>query len=389
MIYIVCFLSSAFFIWLGTKHVDLNVVSYNNGKRAKSVKPRITYIAIGILLPCIIAALRDVSVGSDVTYYVVPFFERAVSSGSFSSYTRMFGVGSDIAYLVLNYIVSRFTDDIGWLFFSYELIIILFVFLGLWRFKDRARPWYSMLFYYLFFYNMTLSTVRQSIACAISFYAISVLLTERFTRKSWIKAGVFTIIAFLFHATAVVSIVIMLLCFAIVKKRTKPLYVGLIAFALAVGVRLGSQYFIRFILLIVSLFSVKYSSWAFTSFGGVGASGYLSVILVGCVVTLINWLLTKYEKEGNWNFINSALLTLNIIYVLAMLFDSNITFVPRMLYYFQMLWCLPLAQTGRLFKKNKTSQTLSMSLIIAFAMFYWVYFYAIAGVHGTYPYILR
>lgn len=138
---------------------------------------------IGLLLPALLASMRAVSVGSDVSFYVVPLFNKAINSNSFSDYVAILGGDiNDVGYCLLNYILSRFTTEIGWLFFATELIIVFFTFAGCWQLRGKAYPWLSMLFFYFLFYNITLSTVRQSCALAISFLHFLIFLKSNLVK---------------------------------------------------------------------------------------------------------------------------------------------------------------------------------------------------------------
>lgn len=137
---------------------------------------------IGLLLPALLASMRAVSVGSDVSFYVVPLFNKAINSNSFSYYVAILGGDiNDIGYCLLNYIISRFTTEIGWLFFATELIIVFYIC----RMLETQRKSLSMVEYAILlflFYNITLSTVRQSCALAISFLHFPIFLKSNLVK---------------------------------------------------------------------------------------------------------------------------------------------------------------------------------------------------------------
>ena len=87
MIYIMCFLLSAFFIWIGTGKCTLTRMKIGIWEYVSLIK---ISTLVGVLILVILASLRDTSVGSDVEYYVVPYFKEAVNSSKFFNYLSFF-----------------------------------------------------------------------------------------------------------------------------------------------------------------------------------------------------------------------------------------------------------------------------------------------------------
>lgn len=385
MPYIICFIISTLFIYGATKKYKCY---FHNDKKVKLMIYEKVMLLIGILIPCILAALRDISVGSDVSFYVMPYFNRAIISSNFMSYVKSTG-SSDIGYLLLNYLVSRLTDSIGWLFFIIEFIILLCIFIGFWNFREKIQPWKCMIFFYLIFYNMTLSTVRQCIAIAICFCAVSFVIANQFKKRAFIKAVILIGIATTFHSTALITVLLILVSYLLYFNKISQYQVVLIGVFLGIIIRIGANYFISIVSKIASLFSIKYANWKFLSVEGAGARGYLTVILLSVIVCIFNWIIIQKVNDFHWKALYRILFSLNIIYLFGMMFISNITFVPRMLYYIQVMWCLPLGDVNVLFKKDRTNQVLGFFMVVFLVFMYWLYFFCISNVHGTFPYLKR
>lgn len=376
MQYIVCFFLSVIFIWIGTRrYVDCE-------KRIK--KEDVILIIIGLLIPSILAAVRDLSIGSDVNYYMVPYFNRALNSSSISKYLVYTG-SNDIGYLVLNFVITRFTSNIKWLFFITELIIVTFIFGGIWKFRGIFSPALSMLYFYLLFYNMTLSTVRQCIALSIVLFGLSTYISSQFSKKGLIIASIWILLAYTFHSTAIFAFLLLMLAYLLSKKNINSYLFALMAVIGAVIMRLFTSKFIVMIGRIASLFSSKYANWKYTSASGAGASGYLTLICVGLFVLLISYKLSQ-KQDTKISITNKIFFNFNIIYFFMMLICSSITFVPRMMYYFQIFWCFPLSKVTLIFNNTKSNRRLGLFLTIMVIFVFWLYFYIISNVHGTYPY---
>jgi hypothetical protein len=356
----------------------------------KTVRLKKIPVLIGLLLPALLASMRAVSVGSDVSFYVVPLFNKAINSNSFSDYVAILGGDiNDVGYCLLNYILSRFTTEIGWLFFATELIIVFFTFAGCWQLRGKAYPWLSMLFFYFLFYNITLSTVRQSCALAISFFALSYLFEKQFSKDAIIKSIICVMVACTFHRTAVFEFAIILIAYLSLKNKFS---VAKFTVAACVGCLVARLFATRFLAIVsglIGLVTSKYTNEFFLSTNTTGASGYRSIIVLAAVVTILQFAYMKREKKDYWKGINKALFSLNMLYIFAMLFLSSFAFIPRLMYYVQFLWCVSFAQGTKLVKEDRLNICIATILLLAIAFSFWTFFFVIGNVHGTYPYTFR
>lgn len=376
MIYILTFFISVLLIRSGIRK------EYNGSKG----KQNNILIRLGLFVPCVTAALRATSVGSDVDYYVVPFFNRAVVSSSYQSYLlRIGGATADPAYALINFVLSRFTDNIAWLFFVVEVIIICFVYLGFKNMDSVADTWLSMLFFYFTFYNITLSTVRQSCACAIAFWAISRLIKNGFNRKNIIISLIIVFIAAQFHSTAYFSILLILIIyFAHIGRSMFAFFYSTVVICIAI--KLFSASVFSILTRWMTFISIKYANDFFINSSGKGFTGYFSTILLGSIVLLIQ--IISFNNETN-QLIKSKkriLVIFDMIFVVSMILISNFAFVPRIMYYLELSWGVSIAQINKVTRKDSKNQILSILIGIVIVMLYWYYYFCVAGVHGTFPY---
>lgn len=386
MIYILCFIFSTFFLWLGTRKCNRQCMKNGDWKKIRFKR---IYIVIGLLFPILLATFRDTTIGSDVEYYVVPYFKSACAINGFSDYVAYIGKGqTDLAYAMINYIISRFTHDISFLFFVVQTIIVGFVFAGFWHMRGKAYPWLSMLFYYLLFYNMSLSTVRQSCALAISFCAVCIAFRYSFSKSQMIKIVGLIFLAILFHSSAVFTFVVLLICLLFERKKIKltTFVIGATVICLIFGVFFNE--FMPVLLGIISLVNIKYTNTFFLLTDNVGASGYKSIIIMALIVLFFQLIINK-RKVNQMKCIDNALMGFDIVYILSMLFLSKIAFTVRLLYYIQVLWPLSFGQINIIFGGKKANRIISTVILILIALTYWTYFYVIGGVHGTFPYLFR
>lgn len=197
MIYLVMF-SMSFILLLMAKS---NSIRYN------FVRNILTFIALA--LPVMMAALRAETVGTDMKVYVIPFYEKAVTSNTFNELYGIFNYQllSDPGYFMLTWLCSRISDDFHVGLFFYELIVIVFTYKALKRYNGvngiKISIPLAMLWFYMMFFNQSLNIVRQMIAVSIIFFATSYLFNKNY--KLYI---VWSIIAILMHSSAIISLAI-------------------------------------------------------------------------------------------------------------------------------------------------------------------------------------
>lgn len=78
-----------------------------------------------------------------------------------------------------------------------------------------------------------------------------------------------------------------------------------------------------------------------------------------------------------------------MLYIFAMLFLSSFAFIPRLMYYIQFLWCVSFAQGTKLVKEDSLNTCIATILLLTIAFSFWIFFFVIGNVHGTYPYAFK
>ena len=190
MIYCIMFLISLIFIYIGTKLEKKNkIFAY-------------VFEIIGILLPCLLAAFRATTIGTDTDVYVTKIFDAACKeqNGFIHFIQHPNSKVKEILYLSITYISAKISSNVGVLLFINELLVIAPVFIALKR-KNKGNGnalLLGMFLFYTFFYNMSLNIARQSIAISFTILAFS------FIDENKIKFIALGIVAFLFHRTAII-----------------------------------------------------------------------------------------------------------------------------------------------------------------------------------------
>ncbi len=233
--------------------VEILAIICNKVEKNKNTK---IFAFMIIMILSIFAGVRDLTIGTDVNVYGANWFQIACDCQSFEDYISLINT-TDIGYLFINYIVSRFTTNVNVFLFIIQLICNSLVIITLYKYRERCPFWLSLLTYLSIFYCRTFNILRQSIALSILFYSIKYLY-----KNKNLKYLIAIIISSLFHYTAVFGVVILVLkriCES--KSKYKNLYLLLIFLITIVSV-----YFIKDVIAIlysIGLVNVKIYNYLF------------------------------------------------------------------------------------------------------------------------------
>ena len=189
-IYLVAFGASSMMFYLSSK------------SRRKS---RSDFLAvIGILVLAVLAGLRDASVGTDVNVYGQALYTQALNSSSFVSYYSSHATSllAEPGYYLLTYFLSLFFMDYHWGLFVYQLLPLIFIYLGMKRCEKLFNTplWLGMLLYDLMLYNYSLNIIRQCIAVGFVFYGTTFLFEKRY--KPYV---ILMLLAMAFHTMGIIG----------------------------------------------------------------------------------------------------------------------------------------------------------------------------------------
>lgn len=297
MIYLICFFTSIGFFHLSEKaHKKRLELPETQTKKEKNLRKtysfqKYLFIAIALIIPSALAGMRDFSIGTDVEVYGNYWFEFTTGK-SFINYIK-WATSSSIGFLyaVLNYVVASFTDNVHWFYFFLMLITIWFVYLGVVGFRDKISVPFAMFVYYILFYNSSLNILRQSVAIAI------ILFSYRFiSQKQILHFLICWLIAFLFHSSAIVMILLIPIYF-VSNLKNKRLYSTILVIGTSV-VMIGYDFILNS-LIQIGFLSERYAGYVSrTEVGG----RIIRVCFFGLIVALILLcyrVLLRYDKRNN------------------------------------------------------------------------------------------
>lgn len=332
---------------------------------------------IVILIPSIISGVRDTSIGTDVDKYVGPDFHYAVKSNSIVEYFKQ--TEEEPLYAFLNYMVSRFTDNVHYMLFAIQLIMTTLVYITICKQRKKISMPIAMLVYMTLIYTRFLNLIRQGLAVSVVIFAFNYV-----EKKKLLKFLVCIGIASLFHRTAILALPIYLLYWCI-DKGDKKSSVALI---------------ISYIILIISVFYYDIVLEGFVNFSILPDKFEVYLGKFKNDVWDMNIFLTAYKaiwiiifaflykkmstKDNNIKFLINMLL----IDIILLQFSIKIQNAERISYYYGCIGYLLLIPT-KLHQKLKDGKNIQLLVnfltILLLAMyFYWCFIHHSAG--EIYPY---
>lgn len=221
----------------------------------KNTKFRIVLLTMCVLSLSAVAGYRDITVGTDVLTYGVNVWDNACDSNIKDAFDK---IGIEKGYLLINFVVSRFTDSINWFFFFHYLIIVGLAVCAACRMRKYGNGISEFLFaaFLLYDYIVGLSLMRQMVAVMILFYGSTYL----FERK-YLPFFICYIISTQFHGSAAFAIILPAYVWALDRFSNKVWMVNLVAILLML-IMLTSFKALMMNLVTGGLIMEKYSKYA-------------------------------------------------------------------------------------------------------------------------------
>ena len=368
--------------------ISILIIAYAQ-KKSKLTFTLLSIIAI--LIPCFIAGFRAKTIGTDVLVYVDPLKNAAINSKNITEYFNSYWFhlwkhyyvsNYEIGFSMLVYIVAKLFGNIQSVLFFIQLLTIVPLYLALVPKRKEHPIWLAMAVYYLMFYNSSLNMMRQWIAMSFLLLAF-----KSFTNENKKRGFVYFIIAYLFHSSALIGVIIYFaykfiyrqnkIVFMISKKIIPKniisvTFLSLIAFIAVFGVGILSRF-------IAILGLGKFNNYINGNVYFLPNQIIMRLPLI--TIFILNWknmnnkdkLTPFYFTMLFWDLIASQLISVNAYaFRISMFFSTyNIFSMPTLF----------------ISQKKKSSKILITILIFLYLTYYWYYTYVIQGMHATIPYV--
>jgi hypothetical protein len=239
-------------------------------------------------------------------------------------------------FIFLSWLLNHFTSNAYSLFFVYSFLNILFVYLGIKNLTPYIKTSFFLFLTIPMLYLMTLIGIRQSLAEAIMFFAVSFLL-----KGKKVLFLLFALLAIIFHYSAFITLIIVYLTYLIFKYklRIKFLFSFLIISLMVYLLNMNSFLLKTLLEIIFPLLPEKYTLYAqfLLAEGKVEIPGFsIYTTLLFNMLTLLtsyysNILIKTARLHKNYSLIIN-LLVIGTIYM--NLFGEFADVTARIFYYF-------------------------------------------------------
>lgn len=366
----------------------ISTLLYVSSDKADGKRKWILNLA-ALLIPCIIAGCRNSFIGTDVRSYLMQMTDAAISSDGFLEYLNsswyliwrdVHVFDYEIGFDILVYIVAIIFKNIYAVQFAIQAFTVIPIFIAVLKMKKDCPVWLGMLTYYLMLFNVSLNLMRQSIGMAFI-----VLAYAYFCDKEIRKCILATLVAVLFHTSALIGIVIFLICWFVNTDSQMNLPIG----------KEKNGYYTNMVITImagvIAVVGINLlNNLSFLSDLGLnrflvyinGEIHFMPNQVIGRLPVFIFFMYAwkKMEKEDNMRF----LFTMLCLDLICSQFTSVNQYAGRIALYFSQfeIFTFPTIYTRA--KKNHWM----LFLLIAYMAFYWWYYYAYKGANATIPYVI-
>ncbi len=335
---------------------------------------------IAIVLPCILAGLRDISLGTDVKVYIYPLLIQAENSNDFITFVFNNQMLNDYMYLTITFIIAKTFKSIFWMFFSIQLLVILPVYKALkLTYSNNKQLLFGFLLIFLVLYNPAYNMARQSIALAFEILALAYL-----NNKNKRKFYFFTFVSILIHWSGVFILLIYLLYRLInnerISKSTKKV-MKLFIIAVSIIVVILSPRLLQFLGGISQSKIEGRSEYILSKIEGNTTADTLFCIGAYILITIFRRYLIKGDEQNKQYDFYKYLLLLGII---TLQLGNLILYAHRIAYYF--IYPVFFLEIPRMFNNSKDKVTYCDIILILMFCFYWYFWTIIANYHDTFPY---
>lgn len=357
IIYLLTFIISAFFMFLYEK------------KLTTGNKSRYILLILAIAIPSILGGMRAVGVGTDTKVYIEKNFILAQNYNTLSIYLKNFSASQ--LYWIITFAVSRFTNNINWLFFIIQLIIMILAYMVAYNNKKRTPIWLTYLTFLFLFYNRSLNMSRNTISLMIIVYSLKFIES-----KKPIKFIFTILIAFLFHETALIGLILYPL-YNFVSNDTKKIK-KIVVILLCMMVICMYQPLIS-LLIKQQIISQKYDIYVS---GAAGIKEYEWILkFIGAIMLQVtNKVISKKDK------FNAYLIFIALLDFLTYNIAIFSHYAYRISFYFGYTTIITYPQIKNAFVQGKSRKIMNITYIM-FLIIYWWFYYIFKNNDQTYPYI--
>lgn len=335
------------------------------------------FLLMAVISMSFLAGIRSDSIGTDVSFYAKPLFDRARNFKTFHTFYLTANI--DIGYAILVYITSKLTTELGVLLGISQALVIGPIYFGCYiKRKDMSFLAVTIL-YTGWFYCYSFNIMRQSIACA--FFILTIILHDQKIKK----ISLFTmLISIAFHTSAICGFVLVAIVryadrkkdsISIFKKTIVIVLTYIFIFAFSQLVTLVAN---------LGLINAVYAERVYNS-----RSGQEIVLIEFILRAVLVFIVPSFEltfRKDNQKINQYSFLGL-INYILSFGRAVN-SYITRIVYYGNYCCLISVSEYTHLIKR-KGNRTVYIIMLAIISYTYWYIVYIKMQWHEVYPFVAR
>lgn len=357
MIYLVMFICSMFFYYIAEQRE----------KVGKIYKP---YLFLAVILPIMLAALRDEHIGTDILWYLKRLYIGAQNESNIKNYLLKY---SDFEYLflILIFIETKIFKNLYFIQGIIHIFIIVPVFYLIWNLRNNINSILALTVFYFLFYSNTLNIMRQSIAVVLCLVAVN-----KFENKKYWQFIVWELLAIGFHRTAIINLVLVGIYF-LMKSNFRKIYVwGILLIVVS-----SMLYFDQILFFLMRIIPIIPERYAFDTYL-TGSKNLAMSDVVLYSVNLFTIYIARHDKSEWLNYLK----VMTGMSFLSLILSYSVGIAGRIAIYWNYYVIFSMPQLEKIIAKNKISKYIFGILFFSFFLLYWYYNFVVLGYSEIYPY---
>lgn len=368
--FLICFIFTPIFTYLAEKRFR------KSSKRDRFIG--LLYSIIAILIPAIIAGVRDTTVGRDIGVYVTPVIEKA-STLNFWNYITT--ADNEIGYALIMYFITLFTTNVHFSLFIIQLITILFIYLFAYKKREELPMWIVLLIYLLTWYCISYTMMRQSIAVAIIIFS-----TIYFTKRKYFKTLLLFLLAMSFHITAVLGLVVYAIIYIYSGRFSKKATIVITSIIL-VGLLVATLFYEDLLYILTNVIKIlpdRFYFYAQEYTAGKLYTNYSELLYKVFWLIAAAFYMFKMRKCKSDAAKLFMLLLVDFATFIVSLKIVNIGRAGYYFFYIALFYLIP--NILNLYNKKKKMKILAGSVMILAMCVFWYWKFPVNSYSDTYPY---
>lgn len=339
----------------------------------------VAWYGMAVFSVSILAGCRALTIGTDIYTYGRWLYAGALENPNLFTFIRD-NAEIEVLYTAFTWIVARLFHSQHMVYLALALLIYGLVMSGFTRLRDYISVSIAWMSFLYLFYGDTLNALRQSVSVAIVIWIFPLLLERKYGQYI-----LFTVIAYLFHNTAVFSLTI-LFVWLLLKWRNE-IWVKLLLMAITVLAVVFYRQLLQ-VAMNLSIVQDKMSRYLAESSGGMSLNPMIVRLPYLILIALFYWSFVHHApcafKEIDYRHLADFLIMMVLLEIIAAeTRNINVTFYRISLYY-GMYRCIAIGRLERvLCRSNRKIVDIALMVLLLIT---WIYQVVIQNNNAIYPY---